>query len=146
VSDGWSAGIFVDELSKLYEACAKDEDPALLELPIQYADYAVWQRSWLFGDELERQVSYWTKHLAGAPALELPTDHPRPAERSERGALHAFTIDREGHAGLSRLSRRHGATLFMTLLAGLAALLQRATGEDDLVVGTPIAGRIRTET
>ncbi|HKH48828.1 MAG TPA: amino acid adenylation domain-containing protein, partial [Thermoanaerobaculia bacterium] len=152
VSDGWSMGVLVRELGTLYEAQV-DLEPAagrpspLPELPIQYAEFAAWQRQLLSGERLEAELSWWRERLAGMPqVLDLPTDHPRPAQRGLRGAVHPFTIDGEGLAGLTELSRRHGTTLFMTLLAGFAALLHRATGVDDLAVGTPIAGRTRAET
>jgi len=152
VSDGWSMGVLVRELWTLYDAQvnrepAADRPSPLPELPIQYAEYAAWQRQRLSGELLEAELAWWRERLAGMPqVLDLPTDHPRPAKRGLRGAVHRFTIDGEGLAGLTELSRRHGATLFMTLLAGFAALLHRATSADDLAVGTPIAGRTRAET
>ncbi|HSK76594.1 MAG TPA: amino acid adenylation domain-containing protein, partial [Thermoanaerobaculia bacterium] len=147
VSDGWSMGVLVRELGTLYGAFAAGHPSPLPELAFQYADFAAWQRTRLSGALLEAELAWWREELAGLPpALELPTDHPRPADRSMRGASHGFAIGREGLAGLAALSRRSGATLFMTLLAGFAALLERATGESDLAVGTPIAGRTRMET
>ncbi|HSK77358.1 MAG TPA: amino acid adenylation domain-containing protein, partial [Thermoanaerobaculia bacterium] len=147
VSDGWSTGVLVRELGALYAAFLEGLPSPLPELAIQYADFAAWQRRHLSGERLESELAWWRERLAGMPpALDLPTDHPRPAVRSARGATHGFAIDGEGLAGLTALSRRHGATLFMTLLAGFATLLQRITGEDDLGVGTPIAGRTRVET
>src|SRR6185369_14328060 len=105
-----------------------------------------WQRRHLSGELLAAELAWWRGQLAGIPpALDLPTDHPRPSTQSLRGAAHGFAIDGEVLAGLSALSRHHGVTLFMTLLAGFAALLQRYTGESDLVVGTPVAGRTRVE-
>ena len=114
---------------------------------MQYADFAAWQRRHLAGDRLTSELAWWRGQLDGMPpALELPADHPRPAVHSALGATYGFLIEREDLDGLTRLSRQHGATLFMTLLAAFAALLQRSTGEDDLAVGTPVAGRTRVET
>ena len=146
-SDGWSMGGFFRELTALYAALARGRPPALPELPIQYADYAVWQREWLQGEELETQLAYWRRQLAGnPPALELPTDRPRPSVQSLAGARRRVVLPRPLADALAALSRREGATLFMTLLAAFAALLHRYTGQDDIVVGSPIAGRTRTET
>src|SRR5205814_2265228 len=118
----------------------------LAELPIQYADYAVWQRDWLKGEVLERQLAYWQQQLQGAPALlELPTDKPRPAVQSYRGAREDLVLNRELTGALEHLSRQEGVTLFMTLLASFNVLLSRYTGQEDIVVGSPIAGRNRTE-
>ncbi|HYO12153.1 MAG TPA: amino acid adenylation domain-containing protein, partial [Thermoanaerobaculia bacterium] len=147
VSDGWSMGVLVHELGALYAAFLDRRPSPLPELSIQYADFAVWQRSRLSGELLESELAWWRGQLAGMPpALELPTDHPRPAVRTIGGAVHGFTIARESLGALAALSRRHGTTLFMTLLAGFLALLKRTTGADDLVVGSPIAGRLRVET
>ena len=121
--------------------------PPLPELPVQYADYAAWQRAWLSGEVLERQLAYWKAHLAGAPAaLELPTDRPRPAVMSHRGGRQPFALAQELAGALAALARREGATLFMVLLAAFDVLLHRYTGQRDVVVGTPIAGRTRAET
>ncbi len=147
-SDGWSLGVLVREVEALYRrlATGKGEAP-LPELPIQYGDFARWQREWLRGEILEAQLAYWRGQLAGsAEILELPTDRPRPAVQSFRGARRPFRLSGELAAGLSRLSRGRGATLFMTLLAGFEALLYRVTGQTDLSVGTPVAGRTRVET
>jgi amino acid adenylation domain-containing protein len=147
VSDGWSMGVLVRELGALYAAFLAGRPSPLPELAVQYADFAAWQRRHLSGELLEAELAWWRGQLAGMPtALDLPADHPRPAVRSLRGASHAFAIPEEGLAALAGLSRRQGATLFMTLLAGLSVLLHRSTGEEDLGVGTPIAGRTRTET
>jgi amino acid adenylation domain-containing protein len=147
ISDGWSIGVLVREVEALYAAFAEGLPSPLPELPIQYADYAVWQRRWLADGALERQLGYWTDQLAGAPAaLELPTDRPRPAVPSFRGAVHHFTIDPARTAALANLARQAGATLFMLLLAAFQVLLARWSGQYDVVVGTPIAGRTRAET
>ncbi|HEX2187560.1 MAG TPA: amino acid adenylation domain-containing protein [Longimicrobiaceae bacterium] len=149
VSDGWSQGVFFRELATLYEALAGGAAaPAALlpPLPIQYGDFAVWQEEQLGGGALERQVAYWKERLRGIPALlELPTDRPRPAEQTYRGAGYQFHLPQDLSAGLQALAQREGATLFMVLLAGLSALLARYTGEDDVVVGSPIANRTRPE-
>ncbi|MFS8071575.1 MAG: condensation domain-containing protein, partial [Byssovorax sp.] len=146
-SDGWSNGIFLREIGALYGAFVAGRPSPLAELPIQYADYAQWQRAWLTGEALDRQIAYWKEHLAGAPrALDLPTDRPRPPVQTHRGARRAFGLSPELTAALKELARREGVTLFMLLLAGFDALLYRHSGQDDLLVGTPIANRTRTET
>ncbi|MBV9772802.1 MAG: AMP-binding protein, partial [Gemmatimonadetes bacterium] len=146
VSDGWSMDVLVREVSILYGAFRQGERMSLPELPVQYADFAVWQRKRLDGDLLEKQVGYWKRALAGAPPLlELPTDHPRVVGQSTRGGKHFFTLPAELTAGLRALAQREGSTLFMTLLAGWQMLLGRYAGEDDVVVGTPVAGRTRVE-
>jgi amino acid adenylation domain-containing protein len=142
VSDGWSLGVLVEEIRALYQASLAGGPSPLPELPIQYADFAVWQRQWLGDEEMERQLAYWRERLAGAPsALDLPTDRPRPAAQSYRGATAALALGPEIAERLAAAGRGHGATLFMTLLAGFAALLARAGGQDDVVVGSPIANR-----
>ncbi|HEX7955683.1 MAG TPA: condensation domain-containing protein, partial [Pyrinomonadaceae bacterium] len=147
ITDGWSMGVLVREVTQLYEAFLKGEESPLAELSIQYADFAVWQRTWMSGEVLERELGYWRQQLAGAPpVLELPADRPRPAIRSVRGATHYFTIEAEAADGLRRLSGAEGVTLFMTLLAGFQSLLSRYSGQEDIVVGSPIAGRNRAET
>ena len=146
VSDGWSMGVFHRELSVLYQAFLHGQPSPLPELPIQYADFAVWQREWLKGDELERQLSYWKKQLAGIPAvLNVPTDRPRPAVQSYRGGRQSFVLSKDLTEKLKALSRKEGVTLFMTLLAAFQTLLYRYTGQEDIVVGSPIANRNRTE-
>ncbi len=145
VSDGWSMGVFFSELSVLYEAFSEGKPSPLRELPIQYADYAVWQRDWLQGEVLEKQVSYWRKHLLGVATLQLTTDHPRPAVQSYRGARQSLILSKELSSGLKDLSRNEKATLFMTLLAAFQTLLHRYTGQDDIAVGSPIANRARVE-
>ncbi|HEU4884413.1 MAG TPA: amino acid adenylation domain-containing protein, partial [Longimicrobium sp.] len=146
VSDGWSVGVLFDELSALYAARREGREARLAALPVQYADYAAWQRRWVEGDVLRTQADYWTLTLAGAPELlELPTDHPRPAQTDHAGARLEVELDEALADGLKALSRRHGTTLFMTLLAGWAVVLSRLAGQDDVVVGTPTANRGRPE-
>ncbi|HEV7672551.1 MAG TPA: amino acid adenylation domain-containing protein, partial [Thermoanaerobaculia bacterium] len=144
-ADGWSLGVLVRELVATYAALARGRVSALPVLPLQYADYALWQRGWLVGERLEREIAYWRERLAGAPPIALPTDRPRRPARPVRGgwrglALPARTVER-----LAEECRRAGATPFMGLLAAFAALLQRWTGQDDFSLGTPVAGRHRTE-
>ena len=145
-SDGWSVGLLNRELAALYEAFVEGKPSPLLELPVQYADFAAWQREWLQGEALEEQLAYWRKQLEGALAvLELPTDHPRPAMQSYRGALMSGALPKPLSAALKELSRAQGATLFMTLLAAFQTLLHRYSGSDQIVVGSPIAGRQHPE-
>ena len=147
IADGWSLGVLTREVSATYGAFARGEEPRLPALPVQLGDFAAWQRAWLRGEALERQVAWWREGLAGAPPLlEVPTDRPRPAAMSEAGASLPFALSPETSRALLELSRREGATLFMTLLAGWQALLSRWSGQDDVVVGTPLAGRTRLET
>ncbi len=147
VSDGWSMGVLVREVTELYKAFSAARPSPLRELPIQYADFAVWQRQWLTGERLDSQLSYWTKRLAGAPpVLELPTDFPRPATQSLRGATLNFLLPASLTRELEALGRQHEVTLFMVLLAAFQVLLHRYTGQDDLVLGTDIANRNRAET
>ncbi|WP_224362170.1 non-ribosomal peptide synthetase [Hyalangium versicolor] len=147
VSDGWSIGIIIRDLAALYTSLVTGKGSPLTPLPIQYADFASWQRDWLKGEVLERQLAYWRQQLAGAPPLlELPTDRPRPAVRTPNGATRIVLIPRELRERLAALGRREGATLFMTLLAGFTALLSRYSGQRDIVVGTDIAGRNHSET
>ena len=144
--DGWSRRILVRELATLYEAYRGGKLSPLRDLNLQYADYAVWQRNNLQGQILERQLAYWRAQLAGAPAsLDLPTDQPRPAVQTFRGAAKLFTFSKTLSEQLNALSRQQTATLFMTLLAGFQALLSRWSGQEDIVVGAPIANRNRTE-
>ncbi|HEX6912720.1 MAG TPA: amino acid adenylation domain-containing protein, partial [Longimicrobium sp.] len=146
VSDGWSAGVLYRELGALYAAFVRGDADPLAALPIQYADYAAWHRRRADGAVLEAQAQYWTQALAGAPELlELPADRPRPARQDFDGATVAVELDEALTAALKALSQRHGATPFMTLLAGWAALLGRLSGQDDVVVGTPSANRGRAE-
>ncbi len=147
VSDGWSRGVLVREVSALYGAFSRGEEPRLPELPVQYADFAVWQRGWLSGARLEGHVGYWKEKLGGAPPLlEIPTDHPRAPGRSQLAGSHRFALPAAVAQGLRELSEREGTTLFMTLLAGWQALLGRHAGQEDVVVGSAIAGRTRRET
>ncbi|MFT3764371.1 MAG: amino acid adenylation domain-containing protein [Minicystis sp.] len=147
VADQWTNGVISRELTALYEAFSQGLPSPLPEIEIQYADYAVWQRGWLSGEVLDQQIAYWKKQLDGAPqALELPTDRPRPPVQSFRGAARLFTLSPELLAAIKELGRREGATLYMTLLAAFDLLLHRYSGQDDIVVGTPIAGRTRAET
>ncbi|HET7287661.1 MAG TPA: condensation domain-containing protein, partial [Pyrinomonadaceae bacterium] len=144
-TDGWSLGVMIRELTTLYEAYRQNEISPLAELPIQYADFAIWQREWLQGEVLEEQMSYWREQLADAPALELPTDRPRPARQTFGGASRMVQLSKELTRGLRDLSRREGVTLFMTLLSSWQTLLARYSGQWDLSVGTPIANRTRSE-
>ncbi|HEX8272375.1 MAG TPA: non-ribosomal peptide synthase/polyketide synthase [Longimicrobiaceae bacterium] len=146
VSDGWSRGVLRREMSALYGAFSRGEPSPLAPLPVQYADFAVWQREQLRGDALERQLAYWRERLADAPALlELPTDRPRPAAPSHEGAQEPVELPRELVERLRALGRGEGATLYMTLLAAFQLLLSKYSGSEDVVVGSPIAGRTRGE-
>ena len=146
ISDGWSQTILLNELGALYEAAIAGRPLPLPELSIQYGDFAEWQREWLQGELLDQQLEYWRQHLAGAPpSLELPTDRPRPAVQSFNGDRESFVLSRDLSARLSELSRREDTTLFMTLLAAFYVLLNRYTGEIDIVLGTPVANRRRQE-
>ena len=147
VSDGWSIGVLARELSALYRAFSEGRDDPLEALAIQYPDYAGWQRQWLSGERLERQSAYWREALAGAPVLlALPTDRPRPVQQSFASASVPLELDAGLTDALRRLGRRHGTTLFMTLLAAWAAVLSRLSGQDEVVIGTPTANRGRPET
>ncbi|MFP2902949.1 condensation domain-containing protein, partial [Corallococcus sp. 4LFB] len=146
VSDGWSRGVLIREVGTLYGAFSTGQPSPLPELPVQYADYAAWQRGWLRGEVLEAQLGYWKQQLAGAPhALELPTDKPRPAMQTFRGTSRSVTLPAALRDALWELSRQEGATPFMTLLAAWQVVLSRYSGQDDISVGTPIAGRNRAE-
>ncbi len=146
VTDGWSLELLVHELNLLYAAGAAGEPSRLAEPPLQYADFALWQRRWLSGEVLAEQLSYWRQQLGGAPAQELPTDRPVPKARSPRGASLAVEFAPDLARGLLALANRHGATLFMAVLAGYAALLARYSWQEDVVVGSPVANRNRRET
>ena len=146
VSDGWSMGVLIKELSVLYGAFARGEADPLPELSLQYADYAVGQRKWMEGDILQRQANYWRTRLHGAPALlEVPGDYVRPTKKDHAGDSVRLALNEELTAGLKELSRRRGTTMFMTLLAGWAALLSRLSGQQDVVIGTPVANRGRVD-
>ena len=145
-ADGWSIGVVAREVSAHYTAFAAGRTSALPPPPVQYADYAEWQRGWLQGQVLEDQLAYWRQQLSGAPgALDLPADRPRPAVPTYAGESEGLRIDEALAAGLGRLGRQQGATLFMTLLAAFDALLHRSTGAEDVVVGSPVANRTRAE-
>ncbi len=146
VSDGWSAGVLIREVAALYDAFSKGRPSPLPELPIQYVDYAHWQRQWLRGEVLESQLAYWKQQLKGPPPrLELPADRPRPAVQTSRGALQWFELPWDLFEKLLALSQQENGTLFMTLLAAFQALLYRYTEQEDISIGTPIAGRNRPE-
>jgi amino acid adenylation domain-containing protein len=152
IADGWSLGVLIQELATLYAAAAAGQPAALPALPIQYADYALWQRTWLIAagadrpSPLQSQLAYWTTQLADLPLLDLPTDLPRPATPTFRGATQTIVLAPELSVALGSLGQRAGATLFMTLLACFQVLLARYSGQDDIAVGAPIAGRRHAET
>ncbi len=146
ISDGWSIGVFFREVASLYKAFTEGSRSPLPDLPIQYADFAAWQREWMQGEALEKELSYWKQQLSGAlPILELPSDRPRPPIQTFRGATVPLALTRELTESLKELSSREGATLYITLLAAFETLLYRYTGQEDITVGTPIAGRTRQE-
>ncbi|MCP4696731.1 MAG: amino acid adenylation domain-containing protein [Gammaproteobacteria bacterium] len=145
VSDGWSTGIIIRELSALYEAYATDTPSPLPELPVQYADFAVWQKEWLAGDRLKKQRNYWKLQLKELSELNLPADRPHPSVPSFQGAKLPFRLSGQLTAALNELSRQSGATLFMTLFAGFAVLLCRYSDQEDVAVGSPIANRNHKE-
>jgi amino acid adenylation domain-containing protein len=145
-ADAWSMGVLYRELSTLYHGYATGAPASLPDLPIQYADFSIWQRRRMESELWQRQLAYWVRQLQGAPPLlELPSDRPRPAVSSYRGAEAIVTLPRDLHEALQALSRREGVTLFMTLLAGFKLLLARWSGQSDIVVGAPIAGRTHVE-
>ena len=147
VSDGWSTRLLTDEIAALYEAFAQGKPSPLPPLPIQYADYASWQGDWLQGKTLESLLAYWKKHLEGSlPVLDLPTDKPRPKVQSFNGGRRSLVLPNALVKSLTALSHRHQATLFMSILAAFNTLLHRHTGQEDIIVGTPVAGRARSET
>jgi amino acid adenylation domain-containing protein len=145
VSDAWSMGILTRELWILYETYANENPSPFPELPVQYADYAVWQREWLQGAVLESQLAYWKKQLENIPIVNLPMDRPRPAKQSFRGAREPIALSESLTAAINELSRREAVTQFMTLLAAFNVLLYRYSGQDDVVVGSPVTNRNRTE-
>ena len=147
VSDGWSVGVLIREVVAQYRALAEGRPAAVAPLPVQYADYALWQRKWLAGPALEGELAYWREQLQGAPpVLEIPPDFPRPPRQTYAGAHETVEIEPELLDGLRKLARQEGATLFMVLLAAFKTLLYRYLGRRDIVVGTPVAGRPQTET
>ncbi|MGZ4164352.1 MAG: amino acid adenylation domain-containing protein, partial [Tumebacillaceae bacterium] len=144
--DGWSMSVFVRELATLYTAAVQQEASPLPELALQYGDVAAWQQAWLQGEVLEKQLAFWKQKLSGElPMLQLPTDRPRTVQPSFRGARQQAVVSQRVSEGLKALSRRFGVTLYMTLLAAFQTLLYRYTGQEDLLIGTPIAGRNRVE-
>ncbi|MEA2174837.1 MAG: hypothetical protein QOD00_2429 [Blastocatellia bacterium] len=146
ISDGWSLGILTREMAALYRLFSGEESSTLAELPIQYADFAEWQRRRFESGEMKGQLSYWKRQLAGLPPLlEMPADKPRPSIQTFRGAHRRFELSRPLRAALINLSRETDATLFMTLLAAFQTLLYRYTGQEDIAIGTPIANRNRSE-
>ncbi|MFB2923834.1 condensation domain-containing protein [Aerosakkonema funiforme] len=147
IFDGWSVGVLVREIATLYEAFSSEKPSPLPELPIQYADFAVWQRQWLQSEALKTQLGYWQQQLSGnVPVLQLPTDRPRPAVPTFQGATYSFAIPASLSSELKMLSRQESVTLFMTLLAAFQTLLHRYTGQEDILVGTDVANRNRSET
>ncbi len=147
ISDGWSIGVFMREISIIYQAFSQDKDCPLPDLPIQYADFSTWQRDWLSGEVLEKQLNYWKEKLGNdLPILELPTDKPRPAMQSARGASLSIEIPGTVQKGLHKLTRQEGITPFMALLSAFYILLNKYSLQDDITVGTPIANRTQTET
>ncbi|HYP23357.1 MAG TPA: condensation domain-containing protein, partial [Actinomycetota bacterium] len=146
VSDGWSIDVLLRDLGTCYDARLAGDQPSLPDLPIQYADYAVWQREWLSGAELDKQVAYWSDALAGAPALlELPTDRPRPPVQSFDGATAPVSIPPDVVAALNEVAATAGATPFMAVTAAFAAVLHRYASQTDVLLATPVAGRRRSE-
>ena len=146
IADGWSLRILSRELSAFYKAFSLKTAPELPDLPIQYADYAVWQRHWMQGETLETQLDYWKTTLQGAsPLLELPTDRPRPSVQSFKGCKQSFELSKEQTRHLEDLGRQEGATLFMVMLTVFKVMLYRYTGQHDVVVGSPVANRNRTD-
>jgi amino acid adenylation domain-containing protein len=146
ISDGWSMAILWREVGVLYEAYSDGAESPLEPLPIQYADYALWQREWLKGEVLQEQLRYWKQQLADAPPLiELPLDRPRPAALGDHGTLYHFGLSQKTSESLTHLSQKAGVTINMTVLAAFVVLLRRLSGQEELVVGTPVAGRNRKE-
>ncbi|MCP4663931.1 MAG: non-ribosomal peptide synthetase, partial [bacterium] len=145
VSDGWSMGVLDGELTTLYEAFCEGGDSPLAELPIQYGDFTLWQRSWLKGEALEQQISYWRAQLAELPPLDLPTDRRRPAVQTFRASAYGFEVPGELTEAIQRLSGQEGLTLAMVLLAAWQVLLSRTSGQQEVAVGSPIANRTQRE-
>jgi amino acid adenylation domain-containing protein/non-ribosomal peptide synthase protein (TIGR01720 family) len=145
VTDGWSMSVLADELGERYAAATEGRAVDLAELPVQYADYTLWQRERLAGAEFAAKLEHWTTRLAGLSPLDIPTDRPRPAVKTANGAVHRFEVSAQRLAALTELSLRHGTTLFMTLLAATKVLLARYSGQDDIAVGTVTSGRDHAE-
>ncbi|MBW4678524.1 MAG: amino acid adenylation domain-containing protein [Microcoleus vaginatus WJT46-NPBG5] len=146
ITDGWSMGIFIEEIATLYQAFSSGKFSPLPELPIQYPDFATWQREWLQGEVLEKQMAYWRRQLGGTlPVLDLPADRTRLAVQTFQGAQESFVVSKKLTEAIAELSRREGTTLFMTLLAAFKTLLYRYTGQTDILIGSPIANRNRAE-
>ena len=147
ISDGWSMGVFLRELWQAYTAYSQGKTPNFAPLPIQYSDYATWQRHWLQGEVLEKQINYWKHQLGDAsPLLELPTDYPRPAQQSYRGDRYIYALTPELTAAVNAFSQQQGVSLYMTLLATLSILLSRYSRQEDLCIGSPIANRTHSQT
>jgi amino acid adenylation domain-containing protein len=147
ISDGWSMTIVLREVATLYEAFTSGKPSPLANLPVQYPDFTLWQREWFSGEQLEKQLAYWRQHLSGSlPVLALPTDRPRSPALTHRGAHETLLISPDVHSALAHLSQAEGATLYMTTLAAFYILLSRYTGQDDVIVGTDVANRNRSET
>ncbi|HGY55852.1 MAG TPA: amino acid adenylation domain-containing protein [Caldithrix abyssi] len=147
ISDGWSIGVLIREFGSLYEAYSRGETPSLPELPIQYADFSAWQRNWLQGEVLDKQLTYWKEKIGlNPPVLELPLDYPRPKMQTFNGDALTVTLSPEVQERLKAFSRKEGVTLFMTLLAVFQTMLHRYSGQEDILVGSPIANRTRAET
>ncbi|MEJ7675714.1 MAG: condensation domain-containing protein [Chitinophagaceae bacterium] len=144
-SDGWSIPIVVKELTELYAAYIEDRSPKLGSLPIQYADYAFWQRKYLQGEVLEKKLTYWKQKLEGVTVLQLPTDYKRPDVSSTRGASIRFTLTKELSEQIQQFTKEHKSTVYMTLLAAFKVLLYRYSGQQDICVGSPIANRTQHE-
>jgi amino acid adenylation domain-containing protein len=146
VGDGWSIKILVQELSAIYQALSAGRLSQLPQLPLQYTDFVYWQRNWLQGEVIEKHLAYWKQQLGGnLPVLQLPTDHPRPPIQTFRGKQQKFVLSKALTESIKQLSQREGVTLFMTLLAAFQTLLYRYTGQEDILVGSPIANRNRAE-
>ncbi|KAG0195418.1 hypothetical protein BGX28_001459, partial [Mortierella sp. GBA30] len=146
ISDGWSLGIMLREISELYTAYCKGHPSPLPPLTIQYPDYAAWQRQWLFGDRLQIQSDYWRTALYDAPTLiDLPTDRPRPPQQSFKGDYIPITLDPQLTSALKQIGQKNGVTLFMFILSAWSVVLSRLSGQDDIVIGTPSANRSRQE-
>ena len=145
-SDGWSISIIVNELKEFYKAFEENREADLKPLQIQFADYSIWQKNYLQAEVLDEKIDYWKKQLQSAEPLELPYDYTRPSVQSIKGAVYGFSIDNELSDAIKKLSKDNGATIFMTLLAALNVMLYRYSGQNDISVGTPIAGRMQEET